>query len=312
MRSVRRERFESEPGICMGISMKSETGINDGKARRNKNMDPVVIFGAGNGGMIVKWMLEDFGVPIRAFTDNNKSKWGTLQDGLPVIAPEALRDSGSSIVIASTWENEIAEQLHTMGISDRIIGKEHFMYEYFQGCAEEFSYLSEYCIDDDKKITFLFGTDLGLYQGGVESWTYTIADELKSRGYEIKILTSKMSKPAPERFGRDTYYLNMRGKGYCSGLKDTVNVIMENAPCVVIDSWQSMTMLAAAIVKRQNSRAVRNLIEVVHSDLYRLFRIVKTFEKELDFCMGVSRGISQYLLEKYKMDPKKFVIKKAL
>lgn len=82
--------------------MKSETGINGGKARRNKNMDPVVIFGTGNGGMIVKWMLEDFGVPIRAFTDNNKSKWGTLQDGLPVIAPEALRDDDSSIVIAST------------------------------------------------------------------------------------------------------------------------------------------------------------------------------------------------------------------
>lgn len=273
-------------------------------------MDPVVIFGTGNGGMIVKWMLEDFGVPIRAFTDNNKSKWGTLQDGLPVIAPEALRDDDSSIVIASTWENEIAEQLHAMGISDRIIGKEHFMYEYFQGCAEKFSYLSEYRADD-KKITFIFGTDLGLYQGGVESWTYTVVDELKKRGYGIKILTNKTSKPAPERFAMDTYYLNMRGKGYCSGLKDTVNAIMENAPCVVIDSWQSMTMLAAAIVKRQNNRAIRSLIEVVHSDLSRLFRTVKTFEKELDFCMGVSRDINQCLLEKYKMAPEKIRYKES-
>lgn len=280
-------------------------------------MKPVVLFGTGNGGMIVKWMLEDFGVPVKAFTDNNKSKWGTVQDGLPVIAPEALHDDDSSIVIASTWENEIAEQLHAMGLSDRIIGKERFMYEYFQGCTEEFAYLSEYRADagkkisDSKKITFLFGTDLGLYQGGVESWTYTIADELKSRGYGIKLLTNKNSRPAPERFGMDTYYLNMRGKGYCSGLKDTVNVIMENEPCVVIDSWQSMTMLAAAIVKRQNSRAVRSLIEVVHNDLPRLFRMIKTFEENIDFCMGVSRDINRNLIEEYGVVPKKVRYKES-
>lgn len=274
-------------------------------------MNPVVLFGAGTGGKIVKWMLEDFGVPVKAFTDNGKDKWGTMQDGIPVISPDSLYDDESRIVIASAWEKEIRKQLTEMGLMDRVIGKEAFMYQYMEQSAKEYARLSEYLIDSGKKPTFLFGTDLGLYQGGVESWTYTVANELRKRGYGIKILTNKTSQPAPERFQKDTYYLNMRGREYCGGLKVTVDVIMENAPCVVIDSWQSMTMLAAAIVKRQNKAAVCSLIEIVHNDLPRLFEIVKKFEHEIDACMGVSRDINRSLIERYHISPGKVRYKES-
>lgn len=285
--------------------------MDDGKDLGKKVYRPVVIFGAGSGGMIVKWMLEDFGIPVEAFADNNRDKWGSLQDGIPVISPESLQDDKREIVIASTWETEIGKQLMEMGAGDRIVGKEEFMYQYLEQSAESYSDLSAYAIDSGKKPTFLFGTDLGLYQGGVESWTYTVADELRKRGYEIRILTNKNSQPAPERFQKDTYYLNMRGPGYCSGLRDTINVMMENAPCVVIDSWQSMTMLAAAIVKRQNKAAVCKLLEIVHSDLPRLFRIVKRFEDKIDVCMGVSRDINRVLVEEYWISPDKVHYKES-
>lgn len=283
----------------------------DGKNFGEKVHRPVVIFGAGTGGKIVRWMLEDFGIPVEAFVDNNRDKWGTLQDDIPVISPESLQDDDREIVIASTWETEIRKQLMEMGVGDRIVGKEEFMYQYLEQSAELYSDLSAYAIDSGRKPTFLFGTDLGLYQGGVEGWTYTVADELRKRGYGIRILTNKSSQPAPERFQKDTYYLNMRGEGYCSGLRDTINVIMENAPCVVIDSWQSMTMLAAVIVKRQNKAAVYKLLEVVHSDFPRLFRIVKKFEDEIDICMGVSRDINRCLVGDYKMAPEKVHYKES-
>lgn len=274
-------------------------------------MKPVVLFGAGTGGRIVKWMLEDFGVPVRAFADNSRAKQGTMQDGLPIISPDSLYDDECGIVIASTWETEIRKQLNDMGMGSRVIGKEVFMYQYLEQSADKYSDLAGYPIDSAKKPTFLFGTDLGLYQGGVESWTYTVADELRKRGYEIKILTNKSSQPAPERFAKDTYYLNMRGRGYCNGLEDTVHVIMEHAPCVVIDSWQSMTMLAASIVKRQNQAAVCSLIEIVHNDLPRLFEIVKRFENEIDACMGVSRDINRNLVENYHIRPEKVHYKES-
>lgn len=274
-------------------------------------MNPVVIFGAGTGGKIVKWMLEDFGIPVSAFVDNNRDKWGTMQDGLPIISPASLYDAENGIVIASTWETEIRKQLTDMGMQDRVIGKEVFMYQYMEQSAGEYVGLSEASVDSSKRPTFLFGTDLGLYQGGVESWTYTVADELRKRGFGIKILTNKASQRAPERFEKDTYYLNMRGEGYCSGLKETIHVMMENAPCIVIDSWQSMTMLAAAIVKRQNPSAVRCLIEIIHNDLPRLFEIVKKFENEVDICMGVSRDINRNLIENYHIRPEKIRYKES-
>ncbi|MBD5483313.1 MAG: glycosyltransferase [Lachnospiraceae bacterium] len=274
-------------------------------------MDPVILFGAGTGGKIVKWMLNDFGIPVKAFTDNGKDKWGTMLDGIPVIPPDSLQDDESRIVIASTWESEIREQLTDMGMGSRVVGKEVFMHQYLEQSEKMYSDLSGHPVDSGKRPTFLFGTDLGLYQGGVESWTYTVADELRKRGYGIKILTNQSSQPAPERFQKDTYYLNMRGREYCSGLRDTVHVIMENAPCVVIDSWQSMTMLAAAIVKRQNGAAVRELIEVVHNDLPRLFGIVKKFEDEINACMGVSRDINRSLVEDYQIAPEKVHYKES-
>lgn len=283
----------------------------DGKRLGENVHRSVVIFGAGTGGKIVRWMLEDFGIPVEAFADNNRDQWGTLQDGIPVISPESLKDDERAIVIASTWETEIRKQLVEMGAGDRMIGKEEFMYQYLEQSAESYSDLSAYAIDSGRKPTFLFGTDLGLYQGGVESWTYTVADELRKRGYGIKILTNKSSQPAPERFQKDTYYLNMRGQGYCSGLRDTIRVMMEHAPCVVIDSWQSMTMLAAAIARRQNRLAIQGIIEVVHNDLPRLFRTVKKFEDEIDACMGVSRDINRVLVEEYRISPDKVHYKES-
>lgn len=274
-------------------------------------MKSIVIFGAGSGGMMAKWMLEDFGWQIIAFTDNNASKWGTVLDGLPVISPQELKKSEADIVIASTWEAEIKKQLIEMGLYERIRDKETFLHQYMMKSAKEYSYIRDIPVDSTKRVTFLFGTDLGLYQGGVESWTYTLADELRKRGYDTKILTSEISPPAPERFSKDTYYLNMRGRKYCSGLRDTIDVMLENAPCVVIDSWQSMTMLAASMIKIQSKEALPCLIEVVHNDLPRLFRSVKQFEDQIDYCMGVSTDINRKLIEDHGVDDRKVRYKES-
>lgn len=268
-------------------------------------MRSVIIFGAGTGGKLAKWMLEDFGYRVIGFSDNNESIWGSRLEEVPVIPPSEFAKWDADIVIASVWEEEIRHQLNELGLGERIVGKEECMYEYMQQNLGKYAYIQQVCVDHGKAPTFLFGTDLGLYQGGVESWTYTVADELKRQGYQVKILTSDTSAPAPERFEEDTCYLNMRRKGYCSGLKDTVDVILENSPCIVIDSWQSMTMHAAAIVKSHREDAVLRLIEIVHNDLPRLFRCVKRFEAQIDYCMGVSRDINRALTEEYGINCKK-------
>lgn len=271
----------------------------------------VVIFGTGEGGRMAKWQLEDFGCRVIAFSDNNQAKWGTAIEDVPVISPAELLNRNAAIVIASTWEQEIAQQLTDMGMGERIVGKEEFEERYVREHAEEYTDIFEWRPDENKPLTIVFGLDYGLYKGGVESWAYTVADEFVKRGYRIKFLTCENSDPAPERFAKDTYYLNMRGKGYCKGLKDTIDAIMENAPCVMIDSWQSMSMVAAAIVKKQNPQALCRLIEIVHNDLPRLFRRIQVFEEWIDVCMGVSRDINTYLNREYHVPEEKIGYKES-
>ncbi len=285
--------------------------VSEQKADCKCEKRKVVIFGTGEGGRMAKWQLEDFGCQVVAFSDNNQAKWGTTIEDVPVIPPTELLQQDASIVIASTWEQEIAQQLTDMGMSERIVGKEEFEEWYVREHASDYTYVSEWQSDGKEELTIVFGLDYGLYKGGVESWAYTVADEFVKRGYWIKFLTCENSDPAPERFAKDTYYLNMRGKGYCKGLKDTIDVIMDNAPCVMIDSWQSMSMVAAAIVKKQNPQALCRMIEIVHNDLPRLFRRIQVFEEWIDVCMGVSRDINTYLNREYHVPEEKIGYKES-
>lgn len=52
----------------------------------------VYIFGASGGGEIVKDFLECHDVPICAFVDSNKEKWGASFFGYEVISPKKLQD----------------------------------------------------------------------------------------------------------------------------------------------------------------------------------------------------------------------------
>ena len=182
------------------------------KCTLNKSL---VIFGTGEGGRMAKWMLTDLGYQVVGFSDNNQKKWGTIMEGIPVFSPEELLIQDTGIVIASTWEQEIGEQLAGMGMGERIIGKEEFEASYVEDHSGDYSEISQWQPKENAPLTILFGLDYGLYKGGVESWAYTVADEFVKRGFRIKFLTCENSDPAPERFRRDAYYLNMRGEGYC-------------------------------------------------------------------------------------------------
>lgn len=58
---------------------------------------------------------------IVAIYDNNKEKWGTCFDGIPIKEPAELKkDKGenSLVIITSSYDREIGKQLRKMGISE--------------------------------------------------------------------------------------------------------------------------------------------------------------------------------------------------
>lgn len=266
----------------------------------------LVIFGSGRGGTLTGRMLRSMGYSIRGYVDNDPKKWGTELEGKQINPPESILEHNIPVVIASMWENEIKEQLNGMGAGDRILEKAACAREYMQNHLQDYSYVSEYPVQESgKKPVFVFGIDLGLFNGGIESWVYVIGDALRERSFPIKIFTSKQSGRSPERFEEDVCYFDVNGEDYTAGVRDMVRVLLDMSPCIVIDAWQNMTMLAASIVRSLNPSAVLSFIEVIHCNMPKLFQAVKQFEQCFDYCMGVSRDLNRVLVEQYQVNPEK-------
>lgn len=92
----------------------------------------VYVFGASGGGEIVKDFLECHDVPICAFVDSNEEKWGTSFFGYEVISPKKLQEEAAAkknvlVQIASSYENEIRDELKKMNITDYISFSAFFM-----------------------------------------------------------------------------------------------------------------------------------------------------------------------------------------
>lgn len=111
----------------------------------------VYVFGASGGGEIVKDYLECHDVPICAFVDSNEEKWGTSFLGYEVISPKKLQEEAAAkknvlVQIASSYENEIRDELKKMNITDYISFSAFFMlrkrkvFELFQQDKEFYKY----------------------------------------------------------------------------------------------------------------------------------------------------------------------------
>ena len=212
-------------------------------------MKEVIVFGTGSGGRKIKNMMQGLGFCVNAFVDNASDKQGILFEGIATYSPDYLHNNDFPIIIASVYEEEIKKQLEDMGVGERIIYREECTYRYIQEHLEEYDYIDSYKPPHTRDaLTFVFGLDLGLFYGGIESWAYIFADALRDRGYQVKFITTTKSKPAPDRFHADTYYLDLDGEDYLAVVHATIQKILENTPCVLIDGRISACSSAQSFV----------------------------------------------------------------
>ena len=117
----------------------------------------VYVFGASGGGEIVKEFFECHGVPICAFADSKEEKWGTSFFGYEVISPKKLQEEAAAkknvlVQIASSYENEIRDELKKMNITEYISFSAFFMmknrevFELFQQDKEFYEYYLEHIV----------------------------------------------------------------------------------------------------------------------------------------------------------------------
>jgi hypothetical protein len=80
----------------------------------------IVIFGAGGGGRKALRALQEMGISIAFFLDNDFSKAGKEINGILIRHPSQvdLSDFKWKILIASVWREEIARQLESYGLKE--------------------------------------------------------------------------------------------------------------------------------------------------------------------------------------------------
>lgn len=79
--------------------------------------EEIILFGAGFSGEKCLEKFEKLGAKVLTFCGNNCSRQGGFLKGYPIISPEDLVDRReANVIITSTYEGEILEQLKQMGI----------------------------------------------------------------------------------------------------------------------------------------------------------------------------------------------------
>lgn len=78
----------------------------------------IVVFGTGERGRRCRERLARLGVSVCFFADNDPRRQGTLLDGVPVLAPQALAGQAAGLpVIVCSWAQEsIVRQLRGLGV----------------------------------------------------------------------------------------------------------------------------------------------------------------------------------------------------
>jgi len=276
----------------------------------------ILFFGAGKIGRYWLECCKDFGIVPEGILDNDENLRGKLCEDVIIYHPDDLkRLSFAYIFITCSRSGEVYRQLLELGVAEgkMIIGSDnilnHLLFCMVSGYAVShyavFSCMfsgqeltkgleKTYHVTDTSKI--LFDLRNGMVLGGVESWVYGLAVELKKSGYQGLYLATDAE--GPEVIDRTFPAQVLRYKNLHKE-KDKVElcvkIIMENLPCTIICNFPQHIFWSACIVKWLYPDMVR-IVAVQHNDERAYFETYGLWRGYIDRCMVISSRIEKKLL----------------
>ena len=144
--------------------------------RQNKSII-VVIFGCGDQGMLTAALLQENGISVQYFCDNNKSLHGQLVKGIEVIAPDSLTGLGGEYIVINndSYRDAKNTQLVELGVAVENIYTFDVFNPLFKGLTRQYveEHLAEFenaynLLDDlSSKKTFIKYLQ-GVYTGDLD------------------------------------------------------------------------------------------------------------------------------------------------
>jgi len=152
-------------------------------AAKIRNQEDAVIWGCATAGQYVYDFLMEFDSldTVKYFADNNTEKWGTQNNGLPVLSPQEVlkkmeENPDTHIIIASEHLSDIRKQLISLGIKAGAIDIKGF------GLAKDY-------------LTFNNKTPYQIVKAHIDDYekAYSYLSDQRSQDIYLGILNSKIS-----------------------------------------------------------------------------------------------------------------------
>lgn len=266
-------------------------------------MKPIVLFGAGSGSVKVIKTIRNIGYDIAYLTDNNKNKWGSFCENIEIIPPEKLTTLDCHIMIASVYQEEIEQQLIDMGVFDKVILKEQLILEYFGQTLDKFE-VDAYAMNQKAQTTILFDMMESIEYGGIEKWSYTVAEELLKNNHMVKFIGMRDKIRLPEMFEPYMEEFDIDYEKYKDSIYHVMDVIRQNLPCSILVNRQGAGLIAAVLMKHLYPGKV-HVISISHTDRIWLHRRVGLLQNEIDDMICVSSQIANVLHSKFGVNRNK-------
>ncbi len=261
----------------------------------------ILFFGAGKKGRYWLDYCKSYGLVPMGMVDNNPALNGSMCDDVRIYAPDSLKTlSYNHIFITCNREEEIYQQLIGLGVPDeKIIKTRHnFMNHFLYYATEKLEPLknSVKAAAEGHKEKVLFDLQNGMVLGGVEAWTYSLAEILKDNGYQGLYVTTDAKGPIVMNETYPTQILTYEG---LPDEKDKValcvKTMIENLPCVMVCNFPQNIFWSACIVKRLYPDSIR-IIAVQHSDDELYYETYSLWKDLIDECMVISSRIEEKLI----------------
>lgn len=276
------------------------------KSAINKKL---VIFGASGGGIKVAKTLKSFGIEFIGFLDNDSQKWGTQIEGKTVMSPEILLQDDYGIIIASTHQAEIEQQLEEMGQLENHILKDEIIIK------EVLKLMTEIKKPDTKLIQpaeqkIIMDLSEGWMLGGIETWVSTVTRELKNIGAPVVIYSSDDGEKTNEDLLNCIQFYPIRYTAYRENVIMLAEQFLKQGFCTAIVNKYTQFYYAAILAKQISPETV-NIVCVIHSDSIYHYHRQKLLAQYVDKIVCVSKRICKRMINEAGISEEKIYYKES-
>lgn len=259
----------------------------------------IVFWGCGKIGKEVLLLWDNLHIVPDYFCDSSSVLWGKKINNIEILSPEKLYRLKKEVVVFITTSqySDIKSRLLDNGIPETeiVIADGVSAAEMIYRLSDILSRFLYKCSDITcEKYECLIDLSVGMVLGGVERWSYSLADVFNILKMKSAYLMFENSQKNVIDDKIPTLIIEDREK---IQIIDAISYIVGSGTKAVICNFPYAIMIGACMVKRYINPKLK-IISVLHSDDEIYYRTLLTWEKYIDVCLTISKKIKETLLEK--------------